>query len=160
LKKVDDVRRAGLKKCNRCELFKSMDRFYARLDKENRCKECVSQLRKIAYAKDPMKVINRVRRDRIANPEKIRGTKLKQTYGLDLVKWNELYKRQKGVCAICKRPETMVWRGKIVNLAVDHNHETLEVRGLLCTKCNRALGLMDENLTNIQSMIEYIKNQK
>lgn len=157
MRKLDDVRRAGLKECRRCVIFQPIESFYRRLDKENRCKSCVSQLRKIAYAKDPQKVINRVRRDRLANPEKMRGTKLKQTYGLSLENWNKLYAEQNGVCAVCRKPESTIWRGRVVNLAVDHDHETLEVRGLLCTKCNRSLGLMDENVDRILSLAEYIK---
>ncbi len=155
MNKIDDVRRAGLK-CKRCDFFQPRDNFYSRLDKEARCKKCVSELRKIAYAKDPLKVIHRVRRYSAENPEKIRDTKLKQTYDINLEKWNELYKRQNGVCAICKQPETTIWRGKRVNLAVDHCHETLEVRGLLCIRCNRAMGLMKENVSWILSMADFI----
>lgn len=150
-----DVRRTELK-CRKCSKVKPIERFYSRLDKENRCKDCVSELRKTAYKKDPLKVILRVRRYCKENPEKIRGTKLKQTYDINLEKWNELFRRQNGVCAVCKRPETTIWRGKKVNLAVDHDHETLEVRGLLCIRCNRALGLLREDKATIKALHDYI----
>lgn len=155
MRKVDDVRRAGLKKCNRCVVFKPMDNFYRRLDKENRCKGCVSELRKIAYKKNPEKIINWVRRYRKGNPEKIRDTKLKQTYGVSVENWNKMFSEQNGVCAICKKPEKTIWRGRVVNLSVDHDHETLEVRGLLCIKCNRAFGLLEESIETMLAMIEY-----
>ena len=160
MKKVDDVRRAGLKKCNRCAVFRPMNQFYARLDKENRCKQCVSELRAIAYKKDPAKVINRVRWYRRNNPEKIQDSKLKQTYNIDRIKWEKMFHDQGGVCKICKQPETMIWRSKLVKLAVDHDHETLEVRALLCIRCNTALGLLKEDLNIVLAMADYIKNSR
>jgi hypothetical protein len=66
---------------------------------------------------------------------------------------------QKGVCAICCRPETRVdkERGCIKELAVDHNHETGSIRGLLCFSCNTAIGSMDENVERLIAAVEYLK---
>lgn len=51
-----------------------------------------------------------------------------------------MFKAQGGVCAVCEQPQL----GDIKNLAVDHNHETGEVRGLLCNRCNPALAILDD----------------
>ncbi len=40
---------------------------------------------------------------------------------------------------------------------IDHNHDTNEVRGILCPKCNTALGLIRENITILKNMIKYLK---
>lgn len=47
----------------------------------------------------------------------------------------KLFRKQGGCCAICKKPETNFKN----RLAVDHNHRTGRVRGLLCYYCNRIL---------------------
>jgi hypothetical protein len=59
------------------------------------------------------------------------------------------------VCAICKRPCST---GR--SLAVDHNHETGEVRGLLCKACNQALGLFEDDTNRMTIAIEYLTRKK
>jgi hypothetical protein len=56
-----------------------------------------------------------------------------------------LYEKQGGVCAICLRPETVRDNrsGNVRHLAVDHDHETGEVRGLLCFRCNTRLHILE-----------------
>lgn len=61
--------------------------------------------------------------------------RVQRVYGLAPGGYDALLKAQKGRCYICHRRP-----GKRRSLAVDHNHRTGEVRGLLCTKCNRYLG--------------------
>lgn len=60
------------------------------------------------------------------------GTRIKKVYGLSKAEYAAVLEAQGGLCAICKgaRP---------YRLAVDHNHKTGEVRGLLCKRCNRWL---------------------
>ena len=53
--------------------------------------------------------------------------------------YDTLFKKQGGVCYICGNPP-----GK-KKLAVDHNHVTGKIRGLLCNNCNRGLGLFKDN---------------
>jgi len=69
-------------------------------------------------------------------------------------------KKQKNLCAICGLPETDYQQYGVKNLAIDHNHRTKKVRGLLCSKCNRALGLLNvDNLgiLNLQMAIKYLQ---
>jgi hypothetical protein len=61
-------------------------------------------------------------------------------YNVDLNWYNAQYEKQNHVCAICNKPETAIIHGKKISLAVDHCHETGRVRGLLCRKCNNAIG--------------------
>lgn len=62
-----------------------------------------------------------------------------------------LLEKQKGLCAICKRENV----GK-KRLAVDHDHETGKVRGLLCNLCNTALGAFDDNPEMLARALEYL----
>jgi hypothetical protein len=85
--------------------------------------------------------------------------RLKREYGLTADEYYNLYNAQKGLCAICKKPESKQMNGKPRRLCVDHNHITNKVRGLLCQNCNIALGKLkaDEGIELLQEAINYIK---
>ena len=87
-----------------------------------------------------------------------REIKLKNSYGVSLEEYDELFKKQNGVCAVCKRPETATHSSSkaILRLAVDHNHTTGEVRGLLCRTCNTKLISVIEN--HYGNIIELLNN--
>jgi len=72
--------------------------------------------------------------------------------------WDEDYRRllveQKGVCAICGRPERSKTQKR---LSVDHNHKTKRVRGLLCNRCNRSLGYAQDDIRILKAMILYLE---
>lgn len=79
-----------------------------------------------------------------ANPEVAERTKrrshLKRLYGMTLERYEELHESQGGLCAICDKPEK---GGRW--LSVDHNHETGQVRQLLCSQCNLGIGAVGES---------------
>lgn len=81
---------------------------------------------------------------RAEHPERIqeyaRRKKLK-SYGLTMEEYQALYEAQGGLCAICGEPELEKW----VSLSVDHDHVTQGVRGLLCHRCNRTLGMLNDD---------------
>lgn len=97
------------------------------------------------------------RKARLANADYYMDIDLKRKYGITL-EWyrNQLFK-QNNVCAICKQPEKAVIRGKVIAMPVDHCHKTGKARGLLCTKCNRGLGLFEDNVDFLNNAIEYLK---
>lgn len=75
---------------------------------------------------------------------------LKHKYGLTLDDFDALAREQVGVCAICHRlPEDGP-------LHVDHCHTSGDVRGLLCGRCNRAIGLLDEEPLRFESAAAYL----
>ena len=66
--------------------------------------------------------------------------------------------QQGGVCAICKKPEKSKWNTEQpMLLAVDHDHETGRVRGLLCNNCNTGLGKFMDDPDLLSSAIEYLR---
>jgi hypothetical protein len=67
----------------------------------------------------------------------------KTRYGISVEEYEAIFAKQNGVCAICEKPENLTKDGKLHTLAVDHNHETLQVRGLLCMNCNTRLGYFE-----------------
>jgi hypothetical protein len=75
---------------------------------------------------------------------------LKKEYGISLVEFNRLVEEQKGLCAICE--ELPGKRG----LHADHCHVNGGVRGLLCFRCNAALGLFRNNPRLLVNAIDYL----
>ncbi len=70
-------------------------------------------------------------------------------------------KKQKDKCAICGNNETMKHaRGTVNQLAVDHDHVTGKIRGLLCQRCNRALGLLRDDIAVLLSAAAYLTGYK
>jgi hypothetical protein len=99
------------------------------------------------------------------NPEKARGLREKRslaTYGLTVDDYWELFHDQDGQCAICDRPETSIdtRTGEVFRLSVDHCHDTGKVRGLLCHRCNRAIGLLDDDPAVLRKAINYLLPHK
>lgn len=98
------------------------------------------------------------------NKEKLikkgRVNKLKNKYGLTIKDYNNMLKQQGGVCAICRKKEKDKRNDKIKNLAVDHNHKTGKVRGLLCAECNKSIGYSNEDISILQKCIKYLKKHK
>ncbi len=73
-------------------------------------------------------------------------------YGVTPDGYRDLLVKQSGVCAICA--ETCI-TGR--SLAVDHDHETGFIRGLLCIRCNRALGLLHDDIDILLSAVAYLE---
>lgn len=118
------------------------------------------------YAADPAKFTERGRAWRAANPdrakacanaryaqnrERIRQQKLTRTFGLGPNEYERMLAEQSGLCAICSLPP-----GETA-LAVDHDHETGAVRGLLCSRCNMALGGFRDSPEILTAALEYLK---
>jgi hypothetical protein len=87
---------------------------------------------------------NASRRRYARDPEKFRRYYLERTFGITVEDYDGILARQGGVCAICREARRSDGSGR--RLAVDHDHETGEVRGLLCGSCNRALGRLEARL--------------
>lgn len=98
------------------------------------------------------------RKQRVMPIDVQRNYGLKRFYGIDLAKYQEMLLAQNGVCAICFKPETSVVNGKIKPLAVDHCHNSDKIRGLLCARCNQAIGLLGEDVNVLTSAIDYLRN--
>lgn len=94
---------------------------------------------------------------RAANPNVYRDKEFRKRFGITLADYQAKFDEQGGVCAICSKPETGTRNGIVRWLNVDHNHETKAVRGLLCTNCNVAVGMMCESPDIMRSAISYLE---
>lgn len=88
-----------------------------------------------------------------------RNGNLKRTYGITLEQYEQMLTDQGGNCAICLKPETGKTQYGVKSLAVDHCHKTGKIRGLLCEKCNRAIGQLHDDVDVLRRAIDYIQGR-
>lgn len=74
--------------------------------------------------------------------------------GVCNTRYDEMLTAQKGGCAVCG---CHLNSSRYTKLAVDHDHTTGKVRGLLCTNCNTAIGLMKDNPERLIAAADYLK---
>jgi cytochrome c553 len=95
-----------------------------------------------------------------ANPDRRLAANLKANYG-DLITvedYNKAIVKQNGLCATCHQPETRKTpSGGIARMAADHCHATGVFRGLLCCRCNFALGYAQEDPAILRALADYIE---
>jgi Recombination endonuclease VII len=107
------------------------------------------------YAVKGKEIYKKQRQWAHANPEKVRLSaykyKLKVLYGMTWDDWQRLFESQGSCCAICK--ETNPHGG----WALDHNHQTNQVRAVLCLSCNTTLGHMKENPALLRAAAAYLE---
>ena len=132
------------------------------------CIPCNLAAKKARTALDPQANRDRVRRWQHQNPERYRAKQrsyaesgqkqiwdrksyLRRTYGITIADYDRMFEEQNGVCAICgeARPEERT-------LHIDHDHETGVIRGLLCFRCNNALGDFREEYELFQRAADYL----
>lgn len=112
---------AELKICSTCKVVKPLSEFHKAASQKTglnpRCKDCKRNAhKKWAYG--------------IANFNEI---------------YASLFEAQDGLCALCDQPETIIDKrtGELHRLSMDHSHTTGIIRGLLCRRCNYALGVFE-----------------
>lgn len=84
-----------------------------------------------------------------------KSLKLKKAYGITLEQYNEFSDFCSNVCGICDKPCPS---GR--KLAVDHEHSTGIIRGLLCINCNKGIGNFKDSVELMEAAIHYLKSYK
>ena len=77
---------------------------------------------------------------------------LRNSYNMSTANYTELYELQNGLCAICQRHYDKL-------LCVDHDHDTDDIRGLLCYACNNGLGMFQDNVALLAKAIIYLSGK-
>jgi hypothetical protein len=137
-----------MKTCKVCGVEKPFERFYYRPEMgryRNDCKDCNAAAARRRYKEviaDP--VLSK------EDKRKSREYKLRYRYTITREQYENLYNEQEGHCKICK-----AFFGD--KLCVDHCHGTGNIRGLLCSKCNSGIGYLKDNITVLESAIDYLR---
>lgn len=161
------VAQDGTKTCTKCHVTKPLLSFYAhRGTKDGRATYC-SECQRAASRQWTKDNAERVRARNAAARAAAAPGKGKRDhrqwwlklYGLTPADYAALLAAQDGVCAICLKPERVIdaRTGEPRRLSVDHDHATGKVRGLLCARCNRTLGQMDEDMDSLIRAAGYLR---
>lgn len=130
------------RQCAECKQFLSVVDFYKCTRRKDglrgKCKTCWN-----AQSTDHYNV----------NKDDWRSTYYKRKYNISLIDYEDMLVKQNGVCAVCGGVET---NSRLNHFCVDHNHDTGEVRALLCSQCNLLLGKFENNLDLFDKFIEYL----
>lgn len=108
------------------------------------------------YSKNKNKINSRHKEYNKTYNQRRRELNLKRKYSIDIEIYDQMFQSQGGVCAICSNHQVPKNR----SLSVDHDHLTGEIRGLLCTRCNTAIGLMRDSSDFLEKAMEYLNAQK
>lgn len=172
------------KRCPRCGLVKPWSEFHPNRKRGgpgNYCKPCLSEYNReryvpkdLAHASEclhcgkpldlkgrttkPRKFCDKACGVRWHNARQTREYRrdsfLRSTFGITLVEYNERLEAQDGRCLLCFTPEAEARNGV---LDVDHDHESGRVRGLLCHRCNWALGILQDDPALLRRAADYLE---
>lgn len=141
---------------------------------DSQCKLCLRPKHRLKYLRNREKILRRTReysakhrpwinasakaRALLRNPEefyrKSKAHNLHASFGMTLEQFSSLVAACGGKCQICRRPETNPRRK---SLSIDHCHASGMIRGLLCSRCNLAIGLFRDDPITIRSAVEYLE---
>lgn len=134
------------KVCSKCGEEKNLSDFHNDFRKKDGvrsyCKPCALKYAQERYKSDP---------ERFKEDAKV--YRLKSLYGLSPEDLDDMWCAQSGCCAICYSALSR----RSAGFAVDHNHATGEVRALLCSTCNQALGLFKDSPWITDRAGEYLR---
>jgi len=139
-----------MKKCRKCGEVKDMDHFFknaqGRDGYNDVCKECIRVQRK------EKREIQKAYLSALSADAR-KDADFRRRYGITLAAYDNLLTAQGGRCAICGRSPDEFKRA----FAIDHDHETGIVRGILCPDCNRGLGGFQDNPGLLRRAASYLE---
>lgn len=167
-----------MKPCRKCGVSKPLSEFHKAAGMHdghrNECKDCWRRIQQDAYLRNRDKRIRAVQEWKRRNPTKYAEQKrryqqdpvyrekkrvsdragyLRRKYGLSVSDYEFLAASQGGVCAVCGKADQS-------GLHIDHAHDSRRIRGLLCGKCNKAIGLFDERPELFAEAARYLERNQ
>lgn len=139
-----------MKVCSDCGENKSLECFYNQASNKDglayRCKDCDRVARARHYHTTKGKILKR-------------NTNRKNKYGITPEDFESLWESQEGCCVICniKLDDGFSPSHKPNKAVIDHCHDTGNVRGILCTKCNKGLGMFNDSQEVLLRAHEYLR---
>lgn len=143
-----------MKYCSKCKKTKPLAEYW----RNRSTKDGLQSYCKPCWYQTTTKKLNGPNRE--AELRKRKNSHLIKAFGITIAEYDKMVKKQKNLCAICLKPECGKSQYGTKKLAVDHCHVTGRVRGLLCEKCNRAIGQLHEDIEALERAIKYLKKSK
>jgi len=147
-----------LRICKHCKKEKSIEDFTRNRAKKDGlniyCRACCTD--KLNYWKQNNKSLTTEykKRYRDLNRKEIRDYGLRYRYGINSEQFDKIFESQGRLCAICGSDKS-----DSRNFVVDHNHKTGNIRGILCSYCNRGLGIFKDDVDIMTRAILYLKKE-
>lgn len=113
-----------------------------------RCQKCARQHSRLYREQNPDKA-----------KRAVRAATIKKKFNITLEQYEELLTQQEYKCAICGCDYQTYKQEKNAEFCIDHNHSTGEVRGLLCSVCNKVLGQLQDNPYILRKAAEYLEQR-
>lgn len=133
--------------------MKPMGRKYLFTETEKWCSKCSSWLPLDFFGINRREASGRQAYCKTCNSTYMSTFRFEHKYGVSPENYQSMLDKQGGTCAICgKKPRRTGGR-----LAIDHDHKTGVIRGLLCNPCNSMLGRLDEDPSKFERAIQYLK---
>lgn len=174
------------KKCTKCKRILPISSFSkqrgGRDGLRSICRECNNAAGHKRYAADPAKTQATTRKWQAANPDRVQAyrkravgkygpadrerawcQKIWRRYGLRPADYWQLFAQQEGVCGMCGKPEmttTATGKGPPMKMSIDHDHQSGEIRGLLCSKCNHGLGCLNDDPQLLRTGAVWVRTAK
>jgi len=160
--------------CNGCNRWKKHEKFGKSSKSKHglhwQCKECINKKNKEKYARDPSMSIalsaayqrkqRQMRDDVISGKAASVPARMKRelgSYGITVDEFLRLQEKQEGRCAICGKTPDEAHGHRSRRLYIDHCHDTGEVRGLLCSRCNVGIGYFYHSRELITRACDYLE---
>jgi hypothetical protein len=149
----DQLALHDLKRCAGCTNLLPLEAFNRNRAKpsgrQDRCRTCQSAYDRTWRQNHPERTRQRQAASRLRNRDYYRDHALRARHGVTLEQKAQMYADQDGKCAICNT--------QYPELDVDHNHDTGQVRALLCRTCNRGLGYLKDNPEILRLAAAYLE---
>lgn len=131
-----------MKACTKCGEVKPLEDFHKeKKQRDGRTSRC-----KVCYNADCRKRYHK-------NESQSWAYQLRKKYGIGPDDYSRMLEEQGGCCAICGKHHSDLSK----RMAVDHNHATGEVRGLLCADCNTGIGKLNDDPAVLRRACEYLE---
>lgn len=146
---------SGEKECSECKKILSWEQFSYRVQDGKRylrskCKDCSTNCWSKWAELHPEYKDKKIESDKKCHED----YKRYHRRGITKSQYALMLEAQSGLCAICFcQPQFSQ------SLVIDHNHQTGEVRGLLCRNCNRGLGLLGDSIITLENSLNYLKTR-
>lgn len=155
--------------CCKCKIEKDISEFTK--DKNDKtgftysCKKCRLNIFKQWKLNNPEKYKETIQKRKYKQKEyyslpeiklKYRKKFIERKFNISYSDYEKMQIKQNNKCAICGNEENSADKDY---LSVDHNHESGDIRGLLCTRCNVGLGYFKDNIQNLKNAINYLENE-
>lgn len=151
--------------CGKCGQVKLLSAFYkkrgGRFGRSSTCSDCGKAYTNAWHHRNKAVANEKRRQWGAANGDRIHARHIRKRYGMDVDDFLALLERQEDCCLICLGLFDFVGYHKSdKSPVVDHDHVSGKVRGLICKKCNIALGCFRDSPQVVASALRYLRLRK